>query len=93
MTGVLIGYILMEVLFSRHHLPFLFIGFSGGPVFELACSFKGLGRLISFKANARAAKAQLTYTLKAKSKETEGRKEELRQFQERPLSSELLIFL
>ena len=81
MTRVLIGYILMEVLFSRHHLSFLFIGFSGGSVFELTCSFKGLSRLISFRADARAEKAQLTYILKAKSKETEGRKEELRQFQ------------
>ena len=55
-------------------------------------SFKGLSsRLLGFKAVAKAEKTQLTYTVKAK--ETEGRREEWRQFQEGPLWSELLIFL
>lgn len=59
MIGVLIGYLLKEVLFSRHHLPFLSIGFCWGSVFELTCSFKELSRLLGFKADASAEKANL----------------------------------
>ena len=59
MVGVLIGYILSEVLISGNHLPFLFISFSGVLSLNLSAPLQdSAGCLASI--DARAEKAQLT---------------------------------
>lgn len=66
MIGVLIACVLTLVLFSGHHLPFLFIGFSEVLSLNLPTFLKDSAGCLASKQMQAVEKAQLTYTLKRK---------------------------
>lgn len=79
MIGALIGYILTEVFFffSRHHLPFLFIGFSEVLSLNLPILLKDPADFLSSK-QMQVLKGSTNLYCKSKVQRDRGKEEELR---------------